>query len=155
MAKCKRLKKQLKLKEEIAGLDPNVIIESKEDEGRPKRSTRKATQRNYIFEEPMEKINQEQEQQVSEVSGDASQLLQKIKGFIDSDSDYESVEQNKNSNNVDPSNMVEANITANDANALPEQILNVAEPIHESHPIQPIVDVSLVNAQCTTTLQPM
>lgn len=160
MAKCKKLKKQLKLKEEIAGLDPNVIIETKEDEGRPKRSTRRATRRNYVFDESVDiGKGQLQPQQPSEIKEDISQLLQNMKEFIDSDSEYEGADHNQNSNNVDPSNIVEAIISSNDANVLPEQILTtVAQSTLECNSVstvQTTVDVSPVNAQFTTTLRPM
>lgn len=152
MAKCKKLKKQLKLKEEIAGLDTNVIIESKEDDGQPKRSTRRATRRNYVFDEPSDT---KQQQVQPEIKDEVSQLLQKIKEFIDSDSEYEGEQNNQNTNNVNTSNMVEAIISTNDINALPEQILTVAPSTQDLNSIQTAVNVSLVNAQCTTTLQPL
>lgn len=149
MAKCKKLKKQLKLKEEIAGLDTDVIIESKEDDGRPKRSTRRATRRNYVFDEQAE-TKQQQEQ--PEIKEEASQLLQKMKEFIDSDSEYEGEQNNQNTNNVDFSNMVEAIISTNDVDALPEQILNDVPSTQELNSIQTAINVSSVNAQCTTIL---
>ena len=152
MAKCKRLKKQLKLKEEIAGLDPNVIIESKEDNGRPKRSTRRATRGSFVLDEHIKTKNEQQSP--SQNNEDASQLLQKMKEVIDSDSEYEGDQHNQNSNNVDSANMMETIIGSNDINALSEQILT-DQSMQELFPVDTAVDATLVNAQCTTALQPL
>lgn len=92
MAKCKQLKKQLKLKEEIAGLDPSVIIESKdENDGRPKRTTRTTTRRNYVYDDGTKSSNAK--------DGTTTELLQKMREFIDSDSEYEVNEHSQNGNN--------------------------------------------------------
>ncbi|XP_055324648.1 MATH and LRR domain-containing protein PFE0570w-like [Sitodiplosis mosellana] len=158
IAKCRRLKKQLKLKEEIAGLDPNVIIESKQDEGRPKRSTRMATRRNYVFDEPTETKNQQQLQlqPMAKIEDTSTlQLLQNMKEFIDSDSEYEAEEHNQSSNNIDPANMVETIISTNDIDAPPDQILTIAQSTQELHPVETAVEMTPVNPQCTITLQPL
>lgn len=92
MAKCKQLKKQLKLREEIAGLDPSVIIESKDEhDGRPKRTTRTATRRNYVLDDGTKSSNTK--------DGATTELLQKMREFIDSDSEYEVNEHSQNGNN--------------------------------------------------------
>lgn len=111
MAKCKKLKKQLKLKEEIAGLDPNAIIDVKDDEGRPKRTTRRATRRNYVFDDP-EKTEKPLQM---EMQGDASHLLQKMKDFIDSDSDYENNENNEHNQKTNNNNNTNNNSHSVDA----------------------------------------
>lgn len=152
MAKCKRLKKQLKLKEEIAGLDPNVIIESKEDDGRPKRSTRRATRRSFVFDEPLNTKNQQQSP--SQNIENTPQLLQKMKEVVDSDSEYDGDQHNQNSNNVDSANMLDTIISSNDMDALSEQILTV-QSMQELLPVEIAVDTTLVNAQCTTPLRPL
>lgn len=162
LAKCKKLKKTLKLKEEIAGLDPSVIIDAKEEEGRPKR---RATRRNYVFDEPEDA----KKQQTLEIKEDATQLLQKMKKIVDSDSEYEGNEFMQNSNNnanndnnntnstSDPANMVEAIISPNESNTHSEMapILEHAGqmPISISVPltIQSNVTELLTIAQCTTT----
>lgn len=95
MAKCKQLKKQLKLKEEIAGLDPSVIIESKdENDGRPKRTTR--TRRNHVHNETDESKKSDHSSNAKEDT--TSKLLQKMREFIDSDSEYEADEHSQNGN---------------------------------------------------------
>lgn len=134
LAKCKKLKKQLKLKEEIAGLDPSVIIESKEDEGRPKR-TRRATRRNYVYDDTIESTKSQQ----PAISEDTSQLLQKIKSFIDSD-DSEGDDQSKTSNSIDPSNMVEAIIDSNDINASMEAMPTLTYTTHDLESFQAAVN---------------
>lgn len=150
MAKCKKLKKQLKLKEEIAGLDPNAIIESKEEkEGRPTRTTRRATRRNYVFDDTMEEMNKPLQ---SEIKEDTSQLLQKMKGFIDSDSEYEVDNQNQNStsnsNSIEPTNILD---TANsiESNAL-SQTIQAQTTQDSSHDfIQTTIDNPSTSIQCT------
>lgn len=110
LSKCRKLRKRLRLKEEIDGLDTSVIIEgSDEDESsRPRRATRRATRRNYTFDDPDEPKTQLK----LEMKEDASELLRKMKEFIDSDSDYE----NDQHDSFDPSNLVEAVIESNDSN---------------------------------------
>lgn len=139
MAKCKKLRKQLKLKEEIAGLDPSVIIESKEDDGRPKRTTRRATRRNYVYDE----INETKKSLQPEMNEDTSQLLQKIKEFIDSDSEYEG-DKNQQNDCVEPTNIVETDLTDST-----EQILS--SEIESNQTIQTAVDNSS-SAQCTISV---
>lgn len=150
LAKCKKLKKQLKLKEEIAGLDPSAIIESKEEEeeGRPKRTTRRATRRNYVYDDASELTKSQQ----PEIRVNTSQLLQKIKEFIDSDSEYDGDDHSKNSSNVDPSNMVEAIIDSADTNT-PMEIPTLTYTTHELVPLQTAVDQTPASIQCATTLQ--
>lgn len=142
MAKCRRLKKQLKLKEEIDGLDPNVIIESKEDDGRPKRSTRRATRRSFVIDEHLKTKNQQHSP--SQNNEDASQLLQKIKEVIDCDSEYEGDQHNQNSNNFDSANMMETIIGSNDVSALSEQT-STAQSMQELLPVDIAVGAKLVN----------
>lgn len=103
MSKCKQLKKQLKLNEEMAGLDPSVIIDSKDEhDGRPKRTTRTATRRNYVYNETDETNKSNRSSSVQD--GLASNLLEKMKDFIDSDSEYEADEHSQNGNNNISSN---------------------------------------------------
>ena len=104
MGKCKQLKKQLKLREEIAGLDPSVIIESNDDnDGRLRRSTRITTRRNYVYNEIYETKSFDQPTNDKD-SGATSQSLQNMREFIDSDSDYRNDEQNGNNNNNNNNN---------------------------------------------------
>lgn len=140
MAKCKQLKKQLKLKEEIAGLDPSVIIASKdENDGRPKRTTRTATRRNYVYDEIDETKPSDQSTNVVS-DGVTSQLLQKMREFIDSDSEYEIDEHSQNGNNnnnsssdrVDFANLTEAVAISNGQNGISE-----SSPIQEHTNEQP------------------
>lgn len=133
MTKCKQLKKQLKLKEEMAGLDPSVIIESRdENDGRPKRTTRTATRRNCIYDEQLE--------QSSNAKDDAAtQFLQKMREFIDSDSEYEVNEHSQNGNNnnnnsssndcIDFTNVMEASAITNGQH--PQNGIHVASANHE------------------------
>lgn len=145
LTKCKKLRKELKLKEEIAGLDPSVIIETKEEEdGRPKRTTRRATRRNYVYND-LEKQ--------PEIRDDASQLLQKMKDFIDSDSEYEGDEQNKTVNNVDPTNIVETIMDANELNSTIEPLPILTYSTHQLVPYETSVDEPPAIVQCATTLQ--
>lgn len=142
------MKKQLRLKEEIAGLDPNVIIEAQEDESRPKRSTRRATRRNYVFDEP----DGTTKPPPPEIREDAAQLLRKVKKFVDSDSEYETNDHNQSNNTVDPSNMVEAIIDTNDTNA---PLVTPSTIVHELNPVQTVVDTTSnvnANAQFANTL---
>lgn len=145
LVKCKKLKKQLRLKEEIAGLDPSVIIESKEeDDGRPKRTTRRATKRNYVYNDTDKQ---------PEMSEDASQLLKKMKEFIDSDSEYEGDERSEHSNSVNPSNMVETIITTNEVNPVFEALPILTYTTQELVPCEINFDVPPESVQCATTLQ--
>lgn len=149
LAKCKKLKKQLKLKEEIAGLDPSVIIETKEEEGRPKRTTRRATRRNYVYDDTIESTKSQQ----PEISEDTSQLLQKMKSFVDSDSEYEGDELSKTSNSIDPSNMVETIIDSNDINTSLEAMPTLTYTTHDLLSLQAAVDEPPASVQCASTLQ--
>lgn len=149
LAKCKKLRKQLKLKEEISGLDPSVIIETKEDEGRPKRTTRRATRRNYVYDDAIESTKSQQ----SEISEDTSQLLQKMKSFVDSDSEYEGDDQSKTGNSIDPSNIVEAIIDSNDTNIPMEAIPTLTYTTHDLVSFQAAADEPPASTQCAPTLQ--
>lgn len=143
------MRKQLRLKEEIAGLDPNVIIEA-QVEGRPKRSTRRATRRNYVFDEPDGTTKPPPPPEIRE---DAAQLLQKVKEFVDSDSEYEANDHNQSNNTVDRSNLVEAIIDTNDTNA---PLVTPSTIVHELNPVQTVVDTMSnvsANAQFANTLQ--
>lgn len=148
MAKCKQLKKQLKLKEEIAGLDPNVIIESKdENDGRPKRTTRTATRRNYVYDEMNEMKKSDQSSNAT--NDTTSKLLQKMRKFIDSDSEYEADEhsQNGNSNNnnntngnshsdsIDFANVTETMAVSNGQNGISD-----SSPNHDDDNEQPTTE---------------
>lgn len=164
MAKCKKLKKKMKLKEEIAGLDPRVIIDAKEEEGRPKR---RATRRNYVFDDAEDA---KKRQQLENKEG-TSQLLQKMKTIVDSDSEYEgdAVRQNNNSsksngndnsnsNSAIPVNVVEAIISSSESN-VPSEIAStpldsgqMAVPVSDPVTIQSNVNELLAIAQCTTNL---
>lgn len=167
MAKCKQLKKQLKLKEEIAGLDPSVIIESKdENDGRPKRTTRTATRRNYVYDEIDETKKSNQSANTAD-GGATTQLLQKMREFIDSDSDYEVDEHSQNGNNnnnsssdsVDFANLTETVSVSNGQNGISESIPvqehNNEQPLTEN-PTQVITDNQSAQtsepAQCTISL---
>lgn len=102
MAKCKQLKKQLKLKEEIAGLDPSVIIESKDenDGGRSKRTTRTATRRNYVYDDQFDATKSSNQSSNTNGDGATITLLQEMREFMDSESEYDEVhEHSKNGNN--------------------------------------------------------
>lgn len=160
MAKCKKLKKKLKLKEEIAGLDPSVIIEAKEEEGRPKR---RATRRNYVFDDADDAKKQQTE--------GTSQLLQKMKQIVDSDSEYELDEVNQNgssksngnsteltnTSNIDSENMVATIIGSSEPNTKteigenPADIGQMSAPISDPVTIQSNTNELLAISQCTTT----
>lgn len=164
MAKCKKLKKKLKLKEEIAGLDPSVIIEAKEEEGRPKR---RATRRNYVFDDADDAKKQQTE--------GTSQLLQKMKQIVDSDSEYELDEVNQNgssksngnstelnntssnTSNIDSENMVATIIGSSEPNTKteigenPADIGQMSVPISDPVTIQSNTNELLAISQCTTT----
>lgn len=103
MAKCKKLRKRMRLKEEVEGLDTSVIIEANEEGGA--RPRRRATRRNYVYDERNEPKRQHEIQ--VEKKEDASNLLRKMKEFIDSDSDDD------DKSNFDPSCMVEAVMESN------------------------------------------
>lgn len=144
LAKCKRLKKQLKLKEEVAGVDPNVIIESKEDQDRSKRSARRATQRNYVYDE----LDEMKRQPQPEYQADASKTLQKMEELIESDSEYNGEDHNRNNNNsFEPSNLVEAIIVSNDVNT----VASAQYTNNDLNPDQGADDVPPSNAQNITT----
>lgn len=160
MAKCKKLKKQLKLKEEIAGLDPNAIINVNDDEGRPKRTTRRATRRNYVFDEPEETKKPLQ----TAMKEDASQLLQKMKDFIDSDSDYENHENsehdqntnnntNSNSDIVDSTKTVETIIDSIESSALSETAAVQIQTLDESQSVLLQTDIENTSATIECTIQ--
>lgn len=86
ISKCRRLKRRLKLKAEVASLDQNAIIESKNEDDRPKRATRQATKRNYTVEDE----NDEQPPQMQPTTiddEDASSHLDRRKQVVDSDTD--------------------------------------------------------------------
>lgn len=160
MAKCKKLKKKLKLKEEIAGLDPSVIIEAKEEEGRPKR---RATRRNYVFDDADDAKKQQ--------TAGTSQLLQKMKQIVDSDSEYELDEVNQNDSSKSNGNSTELNNTSNinsenivatiigssepntktEIGENPADIGQMSVPISDPVTIQSNTDELLAIAQCTTT----
>lgn len=152
MAKCKKLKKQLKLKEEIAGLDPNAIIESKEEEeGRPTRTTRRATRRNYVYDDADEAKKPLQ----PEIKEDTSQLLQKMKEFIDSDSEYEADVDDHGQNGagkgdtVEPTNIVDTVNNSIDQNA-PLQSIQTQAPDDSSHDlVQTTIDNSSASIECS------
>lgn len=171
MAKCKQLKKQLKLEEEAAGLDPSVIIQTNDgDDGRPKRATRTATRRNYVYNENNATKLSDQPTTIRSCST-AAELLQNIKEFIDSDSEFEIVEhsQNGNHNNnhcssdsVDFVNSTETVTVPNGQNGISE-----SSPVQENNAEQPStenINPTQVNtdnhhlaqtsepAQCTTSL---
>lgn len=140
MAKCKQLKKQLKLKEEIAGLDPSVIIESKdENDGRPKRTTRTATRRNYVYDDQFDETKSSNTK-----DGATTQLLQK-REFIDSDSEYDEVNehsQNGNNNNngsndsVDFTNVMDTVTITNGRNGI-----SVSNPMQEhNNKLKPLTE---------------
>lgn len=125
LAKCKKLKKKMKLKEEIAGLDPSVIIETNEEDGRPKRATRKATKRNYVFDEKTE----QKSLNTNKTMEDASDLLKRMKQFVDSDSEYEGDELSASNHSIDPANLVEAIIDTNETKTeLAEHIQSAEVP---------------------------
>lgn len=152
----------MKLKEEIAGLDPSVIIDAKEEEGRPKR---RATRRNYVFDDAEDA---KKRQQLENKEG-TSQLLQKMKTIVDSDSEYEgdAVRQNDSSsksngndysNSAIPVNVVEAIISSSESN-VPSKIAStpldsgqMAVPVSDPVTIQSNVNELLAIAQCTTNL---
>lgn len=127
MAKCKQLRKRLKLEEEIAGLDPNAIIETKEDDngnddnGRPmRRTTRRATRRNYVYDEPEDKPYKMENKEKT------LHLLQNLKEVIDSDSDYDGEKPSQNENSNTDSNNIEA-VPKLDAIVPPQEINAITE----------------------------
>lgn len=148
----------MKLKEEIAGLDPSAIIELKEEEGLPKRTTRRATRRNYVYDDPEDAKKPVQ----PEIREDAAQLLQKMKEFVDSDSEYEadaddhSQNSNGNSNSIDPTNMVETVIESVEQNVLSETIpaqtqIESPHALEEHQLIQTSIDDTSTQVECTTS----
>lgn len=150
----------MKLKEEIAGLDPSVIIEAKEEEGRPKR---RATRRNYVFDDADDAKKQQTE--------GTSQLLEKMKQIVDSDSEYELDEVNQNgssksngnsteltnTSNIDSENMVATIIGSSEPNTKteigenPADIGQMSVPISDPVTIQSNTNELLAISQCTTT----
>lgn len=153
MAKCKQLKKQLKLKEEIAGLDPSVIIESKdENDGRPKRTTRTATRRNYVYDDQFDGTKSSNTK-----DGATTQLLQKMREFIDSDSEYDEVNehsQNGNNNNngsndsVDFANVMDTMTVTNgqNGNSVSNPMLEHNNKLKPSTETQVITDNQSISA---------
>lgn len=135
----------MKLKEEIAGLDPSVIIETNEEDGRPKRATRKATKRNYVFDEKTE----QKPLNTNKTMEDASDLLKRMKQFVDSDSEYEGDELSASNHSIDPANLVETIIDTNETktelaneqiqstDVPPESVSQCTNPIENEQPQQP------------------
>lgn len=150
MAKCKQLKKQLKLKEEIAGLDPSVIIESKDENdgagGRPKRTTRTTTRRNYNYDEQIDDTKSSDQLSNTKDGGATTQLLQKMREFIDSESsenEFNEHSQNGNNNNnnnnssndsINFTNVLETVIITNGQQQQQQQNgISVSSPVMQEH----------------------
>lgn len=141
-------------------LDPSVIIETKEDDGRPKR---RATRRNYVFDD-LEDVKLKQQLEIKKEN--TSQLLQKIKTVVDSDSEYEGDEpdQSNSNGNNNSENPSECNVTS-ETSQIPANTedlgqMAVLAPVQDHHLVQspdpnPVTVLANVNelpsiTQCTT-----
>lgn len=90
VAKCKQLKMEMTLKDEVAALDPSVIIDVVDADGRPRRATRMATKRRSVGDnnDKQPKVVAIKGDDVAEVDNDAPtvDVGDHVKNAVDMDS---------------------------------------------------------------------